>query len=1106
MAYDSLEQHDCDVEGDGDLDSGHITSKNSPAPNTSLHQPTATNVAVKALRQIVHPSNRARSQTDSSYEMVEDDDYDEVEVDDTEALENDDDPTITTPNRFALQDKSQNKEADKEENTTSQAHDALRDGSSKAIRLPILRTAVPANHLDLRHPTPVDDQRVLMASYTDKIELLERTAERLSMTSSIDDAIRDLHGELKRNGSRRSPLRSSPDVTISTRAGNTSQTIEIDTNITSTTRKRELVEQLPSAIPGVARSTSKSSRFGTRPEPELEGRPLDSFSFVQSSSSPPPAMAQSPISQSPIEATGPKENFLPVDRKLEVRNPEPRGEEDRPSSPSSTDTLDAEKMFAGFDGAHAPAPPEPQQRRITIHEPLDALGVSPQRSSFGALLMVDGIDSNVQQPAKDRFSVAGNLRPRQPRISTAERMSMARSQSYEDPETGQQMLYYPAPVPVMLNLPQKLSKAPSSIARSKRRTQALSAIPEPARHAAIWLPDVLEIENEPDLPENDDVQQLEYVPQHQRMSMGGRRVTQDAQHLPPQLRATAFFDMPMPEQVVELKEQSAVATLDSILDASAHAPVTAFTDHLIAGHLGAEVYGQPKMQNRSSTANLLSPEEKAQPKKRTSAFNLLGRRSSGGNALDTETEKRRAEMIADIRAGKIIRDEEEEEEEDVSEPEEEPEEEEYHGAPTTLLAELQLRKQQQKHRTRPLATAYPNGLHSTLLELDAVAQAEAETRKHKRVTLAWEERAAESNDEEEEDDDDVPLALIYAKNAKKAQSLDLNRPLGLIERRDMEDNEPLSRRRDRLQGKIPMNRASLLSVNPPPPPTPPEDEGETLAERLARLRGADGEEVPTDLPKARPVSGDFASEMLSQFGGDLLDEDTKSKGKQSPTDEEEETLGQRRKRLQAEAQARAAEVGASGPAPAAESPSRPTVIQRHSMADILHHHPQVGASLQPKPQTGLLGLNERMGAPKPVPGSTYNNLSSKAPAGGFKGGMYNDGQAGMAPRIPRQHNPFDTRAAGIPQGQFQFPQPSLGLGQMGYNANNPLIFAGGYQGVGGYAQGMGYPAPMQIAYLPQVQNTMASMGMLNMGMGMTAQPLNQGQIDMVERWRQSVMQ
>ena len=943
----------------------------------------------------------------------------------------------------------------------------------KPIPLSLLRTAVADAGLALRHPTPVDDQRVRQAAYSGNIEQLERTAERLSMTSSIDDAIRDLHGELKRNDSRRSPLRSSPDVTIATR-------VDHATVIETASPRHSLTTG------DLARSASKSSRFGSRPEPELEGRPLDSF--VTTSTAPAPATAHPAIVTMLEEASLPAMT-LPVvvdthtSPKLQVRNPEPKKEDDGRSSPASTDTFDAEKIFAGFDGTHV----APQQRvRILENGTVEAVGSEQRRASAGAFLTVDGIDSNNEQrgAARDRLSVAGAT-PRQPRISTAERMLLARSQSYEDPETGQQMVYYPAPVPMMLNLPQKLSKAPSSMARSKRRAQVLSTLPPIARQNAIWLPDVLEIEDEPNLPEHDEAQQLEYVPQHQRMSMGGRRVAQDIQHLPEQLRASAFFDLPAPAQVVQLKEQSAVATLDSILDASARAPVNAFTDHLLAGHLGAEVYGKAKVQHRGSSANLLEPEEKP-AKKRSNPFNLLGRRTSSGDKLETEAEKeKRRAMIADIRAGKIIRDDDEEgeamfdpeEEADV----EEDQEEEYHGAPTTLLAELQLRKQQQKHRTRPLTTAYPNGLHSTLLELDAVAQVEVNARKHKRVTLAWEEQPEEEEDAQG-DDDDVPLAYLYAK---KAQALDLSRPPGLIERRDAEDNEPLSQRRDRLKGKVPKtNRASMLSQLP-------EDEGETLGQRLARLKG-DGEEVVTDLPKARPVSGDFASEMMSQFGGDLL-EDAKEKDKESPTDEEEEeTLGQRRKRLQAEAQARAAEAG--GASGEAQSPAE--IPKRQSMAALLQQHPQAGASRMAnysKPATGLLGLQERVGTQR----SSTLNFPSRARSGGFKGGMYNDGQAGTAPRVQSTYNPYDTAALHQydTAALHQFPQPSLGYAG-GFSAQlyNPNILFGQP-----YAKA-GYPSQVPIAYMPQMQNTMA--GMLQMGV----QPLNQGQIDMVERWRQSVMQ
>lgn len=50
------------------------------------------------------------------------------------------------------------------------------------------------------------------------------------------------------------------------------------------------------------------------------------------------------------------------------------------------------------------------------------------------------------------------------------------------------MVYYPAPVPMMLNLPKRLSKLPDSLQRDKRRSAMLDHIPAEARKSAAWLP------------------------------------------------------------------------------------------------------------------------------------------------------------------------------------------------------------------------------------------------------------------------------------------------------------------------------------------------------------------------------------------------------------------------------------------------------------------------------------------------------------------------------------------------------------------------------------------------------------------------------------------
>jgi len=903
---------------------------------------------------------------------------------------------------------------------------------------PIVRTA-SGRRAALRHPTP--DLQILQGAYTGNIQHLERTAERLSMTSSIDDAIKDLHDEQKRSDSRRSSLLSNQGMpAISRQMSNASSIVEVNSAARSGGYSPAGFMMSPkgsfTTAGGRNRSASKSSRFGQRPEPELEGRPLDSFVKLPSLPTNSPLMSRSASIAEQDE--GSATLTRPIVDLLEGS----QAPEDRPTTSASTNTYDQERgMFADFDGVHhyeaehiEPEPPVHLERSLTGNawqEP-----PQPQRRvSFG---------NDLEHPQR-RTSFGNDLdNPdmAQRRMSAGNRLSMAsnaRPQSYADPDSGQNMVYYPAPVPMMLNLPQKLSKAPPAKIRNQRRTQVLSNIPAANRQSAIWLPDVLE----DDLGDDVGIQEQEYLPQHQRVTMGGRRSTQDLANLPPQLRASAFFDLPGPEQTVEMKEQSAVATLDSILDASAHAPVSAFTDHAYAGHLGAEVYGKaaPKRHSRSSTQVLQAQE--SQPKKRSSSFNLLGRRrASSSDLLETDKEKKRVStMSGGLDAGIRTVDEDEEDENKETtpltasegdphsrhvsgdfglkgeDPEEESEDEGqldddvYHGPPTTLLAELQLRKQQQKQRTKPLASAYPNGMHSTLLQLDAVAQVEQKSRKKGRVRLAWEDPSTQEP-EDENDDEDVPLAMLYSKKAAEA-----NRPLGLMERRDMEDNEPLSRRRDRLQGRPPgAGRAStMMNLATQQPPTDPEDpeEGETLAQRLRRLK-------ETTIPAARPVSGDFANEMMSQFGGDAM-ADLKGKGKEPATvPPEEETLGQRRKRLQAEASARAKEVG------------QPALLNtRRSMADILQAHPSAGANRvasYEKPLGGLLGQHDKY---KQQRASTMLNLSpdvggvrgdvapavnSRAHSGGFKNGLFNDGQGGILPQQQPQQQGYNN----------MFPQPSLG--------------------------------------------------------------------------------
>ncbi|PQE18785.1 5-methylthioadenosine s-adenosylhomocysteine protein [Rutstroemia sp. NJR-2017a WRK4] len=1132
MAYNAIDQndHEKDVD-DQDIHSATPSSPfQRPSPSDRLFLDTQNEngdtsqnhagllpklpTSANSLSQMVRSIASKSTNSSGSYDMVEEEDYDERMVSPVPSPEKkkvasrggssttDEPLVLSIPRPRPLR----NPATASSNNTTSPI-------SPRALfskdHEPIVRTS-SGHSIALRHPTP--DLQVLQGAYVGNIDKLEKTAEQLSMTSSIDDAIRELHMEQKRSDSRRSSILSQLNEMpqVSRQVSNASSIVELNSAARSGGYSPAAYMMSPKGSFSTTtrgRSASKSSRFGNRPEPELEGRPLDSFvnsSFPSLVGHQTNSIAEQDESSSTL--TRPVVDHL--DNQNMAQPTQEEAMESRPQTAASTSTYEqAEKMFADFDGIHT-APRRPSlDNDFNMEDPT---------ISFSEIQMPP-MDFDMQHDPR-RMSSATHLGIAEMGMDNGQARAPAdshlpRPQSYADPSTGQQMVYYPAPVPMMLSLPQKLSKNPSSTARNKRRSEMLNNIPAAARQSAIWLPDVLETNDEP-LAENDEAQKMEYIPQHQRMSMGGRRNTRDLEHMPPHLRANVFFELQGHQEVVELKEQSAVTTLDSILDASAHAPVGAFTDHAFAGQLGAEVYGKARPQSSKAAKQLLIPEKQDKPKKRASSINLLlGRRASSSNLLDSDD--KRASTMANVLERKTTRSPIEDDDDDINnrdtallrhsrgisgatdliraddsdlEDEGQRDDEVYHGPPTTLLAELQLRKQQQKTRTRPLTAAYPNGVHSTLLQMDTVLQLQQKARKQKQVNLAW--QINQDEDPDAEDDEDVPLALL---GAAKAHFQETERPLGLMERRDLEDNEPLSRRRARITGQpMPSNRASTmmhLSVGEPPE----EVEGETLAQRIKRLKEQGG--TGTGLPAARPVSGDFASEMMSQFGGELLKDD-KGKGKEietAPANEEEETLGQRRKRLQAEREAREKEVGAGGEA----SQEGLVVNKRRSMADILSAHPAAGAGraasftkLTNRPATGLLGLHEKQSQQR---ASTMTNFVTQqtinARHGRVKSGMFDEPQKqpGMnRPPQPANYNMRNMPGAGFPQ----YAQP------MAMNYGNPMMMGyanavPGYNAMGMPMQGM----PMQ---------GMPMQGM-PMQLGPGGEPLNQGQLDMVERWRQSVM-
>lgn len=465
-----------------------------------------------------------------------------------------------------------------------------------------------------------------------------------------------------------------------------------------------------------------------------------------------------------------------------------------------------------------------------------------------------------------------------PNVSLTKPPLATGSESHKEPHPGESMVYYPAPVPRMLNLPPRLSRRPIA-EREKRRNQLLDSVPLENRKSAPWLSG-----------------------QNQEEEKNNRQ-SQIAADLPAHLRASVFFEQPSASVNIEANQSSAVATLDSILEASAHAPVTAFTDHPFAGHLGSEVYGRSKQKS-----GLKDPTD--QKKKRQSRNKLVSRRyplhegHEAGSAALGESEddaggvheptSLRNDASDDVRSDYDESSAEENTSDDRSwsgdqEPGDEDEDPGYVGPPNTLLAELQLRKQELKQRSRTAANSA--GLHSTLLELDAVAQKQSEHRRQKRITLAWE--SPDLDKPEDDDNEDVPLAMLYPDKANLSEGA---RPLGLMEKRELEDAEPLSRRRARLRGEAPVDRpvrlktrASTMDFQHPAEPVDSDsgDEGETLGQRLKRMKAQNRPSMAAE--------SEFATEVLAEISHVTGDAENDEK---EGTAQETETLAQRRARLQ----------------------------------------------------------------------------------------------------------------------------------------------------------------------------------------------------------------
>lgn len=1035
--------------------------------------------------------------------------------------------------------------------------------SPPPIAMPVPARSPEKTSVDLRHPTPDLQSLQKEGAFVGNIERLEEHAERMSEAGSdLGEEIRKLHSELKRSDSRRRSF-DEPTRQFSTRSRNVSISSHansiVDVNgaarwggyspagyVTSPVgSQRSPSFSNPAAPMNRQRSESKASRLGqvVHPDEVIEEKndPEDYPGSPQSQRSAPLAIHRSdsppPQDMRRVSSFTRKYDEIANELRDELRNsvildqPVQNGDRqhsagyryyadhhdypDRPPTAASTDTTrQARTLWQDFDGVHCPD-------TVPEEEPTPSHGTHSRHSSYHSMMR----------------SLHGPPDPGAP-----------------PPDDG--MVFYPAPVPRMLNLPKRLSQLPASNVQARRRTQLLDSMQAEKRQSMPLLGDHMG-ESSTNLTKNN------------RKSMA---------NLPPQLRASAYFDQVGPAQEFAVKGESAEDTLESILDASARAPVSAFTDHPFAGHVGDEVYG-PEQKRRSSKMPEVPP-TLAETRRRSSfmlldtkhnssgdPLNKLKKRNSSadmnllivkasesrvslGDELDERDEHARGPRSQDGNVPtRHSYDEEgrnpddvfdEEHMDDEEEHAEESEEPQIFGAPTTLLAELQLRKAKQKTRNMNYATLVEQGqmpMHRTLLQLDDMAEKEKQKRIKKKVNLAWEAQA-----EEDDSDDDVPLGVLFQQNQQRHQEMD--RPVGLIAQRELEEKEPLSRRRARLRGESPNRQGfgrstSRLNLAVPttttPGPETDEDEGETLGERMRRLRekkeldAALGDDV-----RKSTISMDFASEMMSKFGA----AESADKGKEVPKPipspgAEEETLGQRRARLQAEAAARGEVPGVARPG------LRPSL----SMADILSANPIDGGNQARKvsdqqlishlPPGSLLAQNvvaeerkktQRMNANMRASSyGSYDPLIRAAPEKddedqplALKIQAYKNQMAGIGQSQPGMmyntmstpnmssmnlHDPRQSMMPNQMMGMGMNPmgmmmQPQMGM-QMPMGMMQPQM---GMQmpmnGMGGAPSMMSMPMGMQMNGMPM------QMGMN--GMGMMMPPMDPRQRDNINQWMQGI--
>ena len=836
----------------------------------------------------------------------------------------------------------------------------------------LVHTVSRAESVSLSHPTP-ESSSINVANLAN-IERLEISAERMSISSDIGEELRRLQEKQRRTDSRKSSVRaarqfstaSQPSSIVNVNSVARSGGFSPAAYVASPTGSIMSPYSIQSTKSHV--SIPKMEDASKAVEPVMEGRLLD---FPSS----PEANVLRVRNSTEQDVHGAKE-----EHHTHLKEPVQNLDKDRPNSAASGDTFRrAHDAFKDFDGVH-------------IHSDTPEIE-----------------DEN-----------HGLLDPEAPLSMPSDDEDEGRNVTYELPD-HENLVYYPAPVPVMLNLPAKLSKGPSAAQIAKRRSELLRDTNE----GGDFVSDLHDFQG----PEEEE-------------SEGVSR--KRASKVPPQLRASLYFDQSPAHHDLQITGGSAGQTLDSILDASAYAPVTAFTDHPMVGQAGAEIYNSNKDPGAQKADAKRSSTQQLKFKKRGNSFFAFGAKLRGisKSAEDEKEAIEEDEGQVDTQE-QAVEEEEEEEADDVP-----------LQRPATLLAELQIRKAQQKQRNRTAATAFPNGMHSTLLQLDAVAQVQKQARKQKHIALAWEDNGNEDDDP----DEDVPLGVLFPGRQQpqedNAARYPEDRPLGLLAQRQLEESEPLSQRKSRLHGVENTSRianhsmSSMFGLGSKAVAEAPqiEDEEETLGQRQRRLRG---DQAPV---RPRPLSSDFASEVLSQLG---VGQEQEKDQAESKTPDPEETLGQRRKRLQAEKARQTSAHDASQPIYQSGVP----IKARRSMADLLQSNP-VGSrevSTTHIPGTSPSGLINT--GPRVRHASTFQQ-----PTKGRHPPVLSRSRTDQQPIMPKYQQPI------------QYP--------------NPLAQYAQYYGNHASSMGTGphyYPAATEQSMMQE------------------SPPMHPQQRAMIDRWRQSVV-